>query len=133
MLTAQQIVSRALRLINVVGEGRVASAEEAQDALRGLNAMLGDWKSGGVDLGLTLPLVLTDTIVLPVDAPVDESQIDDALSRGLAERIAHDFNAPDSAVRSALADATWRRLQVQYWQMNESRADDYVPRWPWGR
>ena len=42
--TALDIISRSLRLLNVLGRGQVASGQMANDALKDLNSMLSAWR-----------------------------------------------------------------------------------------
>lgn len=51
MATNGQIISRALRLLGVLGEGESASPEQAADCLPFLNAMLESWTEVNIDLG----------------------------------------------------------------------------------
>lgn len=52
-LTAQQVITRALRRINVLGEGEAPTADQAEDARIELNLMLKTWQLDGVSLWRT--------------------------------------------------------------------------------
>lgn len=60
--TARDICADTLEMIAGIGED--ADAAEHALALRKLNDMLGAWAEEGADLGMDLPLVATDTLVV---------------------------------------------------------------------
>ena len=55
MVTARKIINSAFRKIHVLGVGSTLSAEEANDALDTLNAMLASWSAEG-------DLIFTETV-----------------------------------------------------------------------
>lgn len=61
--TARDVVNFALR--RIVGVRRSASSTEAADALERLNDMLAMWRIDGLDVGLSLPLMLETELVMP--------------------------------------------------------------------
>lgn len=111
MATVLQHVTRALRLIGVLQEGEQPNADQGQDALVAMQAMLGSWENEGVPLsGLVgATLALGDTLPLPATH-------DDAIQTNLALRLAPEYGA--TAVISPLlaerADTSFRTLQGIY-------------------
>lgn len=61
--TARDICNFALR--KVVGNGATASANELDDAMERLNAILALWRLSNMDLGVSDELVSTDTLTIP--------------------------------------------------------------------
>ena len=65
MSTNTQIITDALRLIKVLAEGEVPSAEQAADALRRLNQMMATWDVDSVALGYHDQTDATASIPIP--------------------------------------------------------------------
>jgi len=61
--TAGDVVDYALRPI--VGIGETAEDNEKADALEWLNGMIAFWRDQGADIGVSLPIILTDTLYVP--------------------------------------------------------------------
>lgn len=61
--TARAVCQYALRKIN--GNGNDADADQLEDAMERLNDMLAAWKAQGADVGVSLPLAPTDTLLIP--------------------------------------------------------------------
>jgi len=57
------VVDYALRPI--VGIGETAEDNEKADALEWLNGMIAFWRDQGADIGVSLPIILTDTLYVP--------------------------------------------------------------------
>lgn len=49
--TNLDVIAAALRLLNVIAEGDVPSAEQAETGLQVLNEFLEDWSERGIDVG----------------------------------------------------------------------------------
>jgi len=58
MSTARRIISRSMRLIQVLAAGETARAAEAADAMEALNAMLASWSASN----LIVPYMVTETL-----------------------------------------------------------------------
>lgn len=65
MATARSIITRALRLLGVLGSGQELSAEDAQDALIALNEMCDYWSAEDY----TTTDVITETFTLTANTP----------------------------------------------------------------
>lgn len=61
--TALDVCQFALR--KIIGNGETAEADELDDALERLNAMLMLWRIQGMDVGIAKELASTDTLVIP--------------------------------------------------------------------
>lgn len=61
--TARDYVNFALR--KTVGIGESAEADEADDALERLDALIATWREGGADIGSPYPLTLNSVIYCP--------------------------------------------------------------------
>lgn len=79
MATVQDIVTRSLRRLRLIGNGQDADADDAALALSILNSMLLRWPSQGVDAKYTA-LALTDTFAFFVPPKDASSEVIDALA-----------------------------------------------------
>lgn len=61
--TARSYCDFALR--KIVGIGETAEADELDDALERLSAMIAEWRDGGADIGATFPLTANTVIYCP--------------------------------------------------------------------
>lgn len=61
--TARDVCNFALR--KVVGNGETAQAEELDDALERLNAMIAMWRIQSLDIGITKEMEAGDTLAIP--------------------------------------------------------------------
>lgn len=77
-----------MRLIGALAEGEVPTAEQADDALLSLQAMLGEWETRGLRLGGVVDATITTTTALPV--PVTHLN---ALALNLAVLLATEYGA----------------------------------------
>jgi hypothetical protein len=60
--TARDVIIAALR--KIVGISETPDADQTNFALEALNDMLAEWRASGADMGLTLPVALTDTLAV---------------------------------------------------------------------
>lgn len=131
-MQAQEVVTRALRMIGVGVGGEVLSDEDATDGLAILNAMLHSWALHGVDLG-HVDLALTDELAVPdshIEAVVHNlavraaSELDGMLKPGIAELAVPEFLALKAAYLDIDDMETPRGLQrmpSQYWGTGDTR------------
>lgn len=89
--TVAGVVLRALRLLNVIGEAKIANNIDLSTGIRALNAMVGRWEANGLALGWQPVAALTDLLPAPTEA-------DDAITYNLALRLAPEYAAQPSPV-----------------------------------
>lgn len=109
MATASDIISRALRIAGVIDASEAMSADDAQDALETLNAMLAEWHEAGIGLPDYSFTSLTDT--LATDAADRE-----AIAYQLALRLATEYGKELLPTAQAMAEQTMGRLRLRYFQ-----------------
>lgn len=109
MATANQIISRSLRLLGVLDAGEALDANDAQDALETLNAMLAEWHEAGIGLPDYSLSSITDT--LATDAADRE-----AIAYALALRIAPEYAVSMTPEIAAVAAESMSRLRLRYFQ-----------------
>lgn len=108
-MKAIDIISRAMRLCRIVDAGEALNADEAQDALAVLNAMLAEWYEAGVGLPqYTFATLQTD---LGTDAADSE-----AMAYQLAMRIAPEYGAELSVLVIGMAETAMARMRLRYFQ-----------------
>lgn len=112
MATAGDVVSRALRLIKVVGIGRSASAEEMTEGLASLGNMLSSWEFEGVPLDGLGDAEFTAATEVPLPA----SHID-AIQYNLASRLSVEYGTPPNPILVQLAERGFMALQAAYVQV----------------
>ena len=109
MATANEIISRALRLIGVLDAGEAMEADDAQDALSTLNAMLAEMHEA--QFGFPQYKFATLTTEQDTDAADQE-----ALSYSLALRVAPEYGASITPEVAAVGQRTIYRLRQRYFQ-----------------
>jgi hypothetical protein len=72
MITAIDMITDALRLVNVIDENETPSAEQGVSALRTLNQLMRDWEADGIRLGWVTIEELSDELQI---RPMDERGI----------------------------------------------------------
>lgn len=102
MTTAANIVERALRKIGVAASGEALQADDLQDGLEAMNAMMFAWKLAGVDTGHTALVAIDD---FPLGAEFEEGTV-----YVLASRLSPDYEAPQAFD----ADDWFRKMQAAY-------------------
>ena len=110
MATALDLIRRSMRLMGALAEGEVPTAEQAQDGLVSLQAMLGDWETRGVRLGGLVDATLSTFTVVPV--PVTHLN---AIAFNLAVVMAPEYGRGE-ALQSIIpqAERAFDALQAQY-------------------
>ena len=117
-MKAIEIVSRAMRLCRIVDAGEALNADEAQDALATLNAMLAEWHEA--DIGL--PQYTFDSLQDTQDTDAADAE---AMAYALAMRIAPEYGVEVSPAVAGMALDTERRLRLRYFQ--PGRVDAAMP------
>lgn len=106
MPTALSILTRALRRAGVLASGETPTAEEAEDGLAALRAMLAAWEGRGVVIGA--PNVVVATTDLPLAAREEQCAVSE-----LAVRLAPEYGrAVDPAILAA-AEQDFRAIQAE--------------------
>ena len=100
MTTSLDIVTRALRRLNIIAPDESPEDSEAQSALDALNDMIGSWPAQGLQLQET-------------DFPLDQ-RFNGALVAMLAIRIAEDYGKQAGPVLTRDARLGWSSLQAKY-------------------
>lgn len=118
MTTARDIIKAALTKIGVVGIGQEPSADEADEALFALNAMMYGWKARSVDTE-HVELAMSDTF------PLGNEFIEGTVYL-LAGRMSSDFTVPPSFD----ADDWFRTLQAAYVELPTLTVDAALLRPP---
>lgn len=96
--TNLQIITDALRLLNVIDETETPSAEQGAHCLRQLNQMLAEWKdANGIDLGYFEQSSTAATCPIPAWA-------ESGVYGKLALRVARHFGASVTVEAAALSD-----------------------------
>ena len=109
MATASQIIRRALRLIGVMDASQALTANDAQDCLETLNAMLAEWHEAQIGLPDYSLSSITDT--LATDAADRE-----AIAYQLAVRVAPEYGLDIPQAVGVMAESTMARLRLRYFQ-----------------
>ena len=109
MATALQIISRAMRLCNVLDVAEAPSAGDAQDALETLNALLAEWHHAQIGL----PDYQFDNLETELASDAADRE---ALAYQLAIRIAPEYGQSLSPLIAAAANESMSRLRLRYFQ-----------------
>jgi len=113
MATASQIIRRALRLIGALNPTQAMKAQDAQDALETLNAMLAEWHEAQIGLPDYSLSALTDTLASDV---ADR----EAIAYQLAIRVAPEYGLDIPQSVGVMAEQTMGRLRLRYFQPGSS-------------
>lgn len=105
MATTAQIVTRALRRLNVLPSGGTISAEDLADGEDALTAMINAWEAEG----------LTGD-VLPLDARFEQ-----AVVAMLAVRLAEEYGKEPSAVLVRDAESGWNQISSAFFAVPAAR------------
>jgi hypothetical protein len=99
MSSSAQIVTRALKRLNLVAPGEDPAAADAEDGLAALNAMLAGWQADGVNVSPDVPL---------------PAKHEEGVVALLAVRLAPDYGKEASALVYADASKGMDRLYADY-------------------
>lgn len=120
MTTAIKIIGRALRLCRVVDADEPLSANDAQDALDTLNAMLAEWHVAGIGL----PDYQFDSLQSTIATDAADAE---AIAYQLAIRVAPEYGSELSPAARASAEQAMGRLRLRYFQPGTVNFDE-LPR-----
>lgn len=109
MATALDIIKRALRIAKVIEAAETPQAEDSQDALTTLNALLAEMYEA--DIGLPDYSLAALTTELASDAADRE-----AIAYQLAVRIVGEYGTQMAASDQMLSEQTMSRLRLRYFQ-----------------
>jgi hypothetical protein len=107
MATANEVVSRSLRLLGVIASGETIEASVGADALTVLNGMLAEWHGSGIGLPDYSVASLADTLTM--DAADQE-----AVAYQLGLRIAPEYGLTPPPAMVAIAAQAMFRLRQRY-------------------
>lgn len=110
MATAQQIATRALRRIRVLGAEDTASAHDINAAVETLDAMIASWEAEGLS-GDVLPL---------------SSRFDQAITANLALRLCDEYGKEPSQMLVKDAADGWSAIQAAHFVVPTSRFDSAI-------
>jgi len=116
MATVQNIVSRAMRELNLISAEEEPDANEASKALSMLNAMALGWSADNIHTGWS-------TVALTDDFPL-EAKHEEGVVALLAERIAGSRGQGLTLGQRALAETGMSRLMADYKEIEPLRADE---------
>jgi hypothetical protein len=102
-ITALEMITDALRLVNVLDEIKAPSAEQGVNGLRSMNQLLADWERDGIRLGWHVVASVNDTLPL-------EAEDERGVKYALACEFAGEYGIEPSAKVQEIADATYARL-----------------------
>lgn len=106
MATAQQTITRALRMVGVLADGQTPTASQSDDALESLNEMLYAWRDRGVDLGHS-------ALELASEIPYQDDHLA-CIRYSLAVEIAEDYGRPAPQGVQFRQQQLFQALQAQY-------------------
>ena len=106
-VTNLQIITDALREINVINETQVATAAQSSKALRRLNQMMEKWKEEELDLGWVKATSTADDAAIP-----DYAEL--AVTLALAVYVAPSFSTEPSRTLIALSQDAVNSLKSKH-------------------
>lgn len=109
MATANQVISRALRLAGVIASGETAGADIAEDTLAVYNALLAEWHEAGI--GVPDYSIASLTATVSTDAADNE-----AIAHQIAFRVMAEYGLSASPEFVANKDESFARLRLRYFQ-----------------
>ena len=104
-ITNRQLIYDALGMLGILAETEVASAEQAQQGLRTLNAFMAEWQEHGL-----MPSYYTQQSgELANDCPIPESE-EMVVTAALAVRLSAYYKGSDPTRAAAIAGNGYHRL-----------------------
>ena len=114
MATARDIVTAALRKIQVCPVGEAPAAEDAEQGLGELNRMIAFWAAGDVDIEQP-SLTLEESLVV-------DAKFHDGIVLQLALRLASDYSRPATFARDA--EYAWRLIEANFKTLPTATIDE---------
>lgn len=122
--TAEEVINRAMRRINVLAAEEALSANEMVDALQILNDMMFNFPARGIQY-VHIELAQGDTVNVP------DSQVRNVMFL-LCDDLADEFGMPISAdLRTDIVRAE-NQLQAAYFVSTPAKIGRGLLRWRWG-
>ena len=115
-LTNTQVITRALREINVINEAQTPTAEQGTQALEKLNSLMEAWKEDSLDIGYFEQTSTADTCPIPDYA-------EGAVIHALAMEIAPQYGATISGETIAKVQYYMRLLRRKIINENLDNTD----------
>ena len=109
-ITYLEVITRALREINVINEVQSASAEQGTQALQKLNSLMEAWKESSKDVGYFEQTSTTDTCPIPDYA---EAAVIYSLAVILAPQYGTAVSGELAAMQSHFTKALTRKIIVE--------------------
>lgn len=109
MATAPKIIRRALRILGVLDPSAAVGAQDAQDALETLNAMLAEWH----EAGFCLPDYKLSSMEDELDSDAGDRE---AIAYALALRMAPEYGIRLAPEVAAVGMESMNRLRLRYFQ-----------------
>lgn len=129
MATNLDIITSALRKLNVIDENEAPSAEQGIAGLAALNEMLADWEQDGIRIGWYEQTDLT------ADAPVRETDLR-AVKANLAVELGGEMGIapPETVIETArLSYARLAKSALRYFESDVSMLPLGDAAYPWPR
>jgi len=104
-ISNRQLIYDALGMLGILAETEVASAEQAQQGLRVLNAFMAEWQ----ELGIMPSYYTQQQDELTNDCPIPESE-EMVVTAALAVRLSAYYKGSDPTRAAAIAGNGYRRL-----------------------
>lgn len=116
MATNRDIITTALRIINIIDENQPATSELAAEGLEAMNDLLADWDADGIELGYFPQTNLSAT------SPLEDKDLR-AIKYNLALEIAGRKNTAISPANIAIASVAKERLEKGTTEIFENSFD----------
>ena len=120
MATNLDIITTALRIVNIIDENQPPSSELAAEALESMNDLLADWEADGIELGYFPQTNLAAT------SPLEDKDLR-GIKYNLAMELAGRKNVAISPATIAIASVAKGRLEKGTTEIIEN-SFDHLPR-----
>ena len=117
MATAIDIVTRSLRLVNILEAGETASAEDAVDGVKSLNEMVNGWENSGIHIGWSNVAQSEELLV--------HDKFLEGIRYNLALRMAAEYDGIDAPQAvMAIAVASFKAFQMNTLEFDDDMETD---------